>query len=262
VIVDVLRFTTSAAYALANGARSIIPCASIEDARLLAHRTRDDAAQPLAEGACLLAGERHAVKPDGFDLGNSPFEFTREAVQDRDIAWTTTNGTRAIAIATGLSPIGAGNGEGASGILPLVPQPVPRSRASIPSPFRDLVLLSYVNLSAVVACLAPRLEARSAVAIACSGRDGGFALEDAACAGALVRRLQAAVGDRLTMDDGARACACLDEAYGEDFARLFRDAQHGRFLGNHGFGADLRACAALDAVPVVPCWRDGRFVAG
>ena len=64
------------------------------------------------------------------------------------------------------------------------------------------------------------------------------------------------------MNDGARASACIDEAYGEDFARLFRDAQHGRFLRDHGFGADLDACGALDAVPVVPRWRDGCFVAG
>jgi len=125
-----------------------------------------------------------------------------------------------------------------------------------------LILASYVNLSAVVAFLAPRLEARSAVAIACSGRDGGFALEDAACAGALVRRLRAAFGDWLTLNDGARASACIDEAYGEDFPRLFRDAQHGRFLRLHGFGADLDACGALDALQVVPCWVDGRFVAG
>ncbi|MBM3907870.1 MAG: 2-phosphosulfolactate phosphatase [Gemmatimonadetes bacterium] len=235
-----LRFTTSAAYALANGARSLIPCATIEEAR--AHAPR-----------ALLAGERHAVKPDGFDLGNSPLEFTAEAVQGRELAWTTTNGTRAIhAILTAPSPFP-------------VPHLPPRPFASTSSPSlygRDLILASYVNLSAVVALLRPRLEEPASVAIACAGRDGGFALEDAACAGALVRRLQAASGGRLPMNDGARACACLDEAYGEDLSRLFRDAQHGRFLRDRGFGADLDACAAIDAVAVVPRWRDGRFVAG
>jgi 2-phosphosulfolactate phosphatase len=240
---DVLRFTSSAAYALANGARSIIPCATLDEARAYA-------------GRALLAGERHAVKPDGFDLGNSPLEFTREAVQGRDIAWTTTNGTRAIA-----ALLGAGDGQPPVP-RPLVPQPNPRPFASTPSPFRDAVLVSYVNLSAVALLLAPLAAEDAVVAIACSGRDGGFALEDAACAGALVRRLQAVVGDRLTVNDGARACACLDEAYGEDLSRLFRDAQHGRFLRDHGFGSDLDACAARDALQVVPRWRDGRFVAG
>ncbi|MBW7934168.1 MAG: 2-phosphosulfolactate phosphatase [Gemmatimonadaceae bacterium] len=228
-MIDVLRFTSSAAYALANGARSIAPCATLDEARA------------YAPGA-LLAGERLGVRPEGFDLGNSPLEFTHDVVQGRDIAWSTTNGTQALSF--------------------LVPHPIPRPFASTSSPFRDVLLASYVNLSAVTLLLAPRVEGDATVAIVCAGRDGGFALEDAACAGALVRRLRNAVGDRLTMNDGARACACIDEAYGEDFARLFRDAQHGRFLGEHGFGADLPACAALDAVRVVPRWDGGRFVAG
>lgn len=240
VVIDVLRFTSSAAIALANGARSVIACATLDEARTYA---------PSA----LLAGERDAVRPAGFDLGNSPLEFTRQAVQGRDIAWTTTNGTRALKEVLGSHPSS-----------PLPPNSTPLSyQAPAPLPLpSDVVLASYVNLSAVVSFLAPLLEARSAVAIACSGREGSFALEDSACAGSLVRRLRATLGDRLTVNDGARASACIDEAYGEDLARLFRDAQHGRFLRQHGFGADLDACGALDAAPVVPRWRDGRFVAG
>jgi 2-phosphosulfolactate phosphatase len=225
---------------LANGARSIIPYATLAEAR-------------EQTGRALLAGERDATRPDGFNLGNSPLEFTRQAVQGRDIAWTTTNGTAAIKTVLG--------DDASSPLSP--PSTLHSSQTPAPLPLpRDFVLASYVNLSAVVAFLAPRLEARSAVAIACAGREGGFALEDSACAGALVRRLHAALGDRLIVNDGARASACIDEAYGEDFARLFRDAQHGRFLRDHGFGADLDACGALDAVPVVPRWRDGCFVAG
>ncbi len=225
VVIDVLRFTTSAAYALSNGARSILPCGTVDAARTAVRQAKT--------GRAMLAGERNAVRPDGFDLGNSPLEFTPAAVQDRDIIWTTTNGTRAIQLVL----------------------------ASATAP-RDAILLSYVNLTAVAALLEPRLREDAVVAVACSGREGGFALEDAACAGALVRRLHASLGDALTVNDGARASACIDEAYGEDFARLFRDAQHGRFLRDHGFGADLQACGALDALQVVPRWRDGRFVAG
>lgn len=220
VIIDVLRFTSSAAYALAAGARSIATCETVEQARAVAGY----------RPGTLLAGERQAVKPPGFDLGNSPLEFTAAAVRGRDIAWTTTNGTRAIATAG--------------------------------APHRDLLLASPVNLSAVAALLAPRLGEDAVVAVACSGREGGFALEDAACAGHLVARLRRTLGDALTMNDGARASACIHEAYGEDSARLFRDAQHGRWLRDHGFGSDLEACGALDALEVVPRWRDGRFVAG
>jgi 2-phosphosulfolactate phosphatase len=256
VVIDVLRFTTSAAHALANGARSISPCESLDHARAMKRRNPD----------VLLAGERNAVRPEGFDLGNSPFDFSRKVVQGRDLAWTTTNGTRAIATLLGDATPTHGQGTHTSHPVPAL---VPRPFASTSSPFlqgsspsRDLVLASSVNLRAVASLLEPLLREGAVVAITCSGREGGFALEDSACAGALVRRLRGALGGSLTMDDGARACACIDEAYGEDFARLFRDAQHGRFLRDHGFGADLDACAAVDALQVVPRWRDGRFVAG
>lgn len=244
VVVDVLRFTTSAAYALANGARSISPCETLEQARAMKQRNPD----------MLLAGERNAVRPEGFDFGNSPLEFTPDAVQGRDLAWTTTNGTLAIGVCLNTSSAIPRPHTRPPSVNPSTP---PRSSNSC-----DLILASPVNLRAVASLLEPLLREGAVVAIACSGREGGFSLEDSACAGALVRRLHAALGGSLTMDDGARACACIDEAYGEDFARLFRDAQHGRFLRDHGFGADLDACAAVDALQVVPRWRDGRFVAG
>lgn len=243
VIIDVLRFTTSATHALANGARAIFPCETLDQAR---------AALSLLPSEVLLAGERHAVKPAGFHLGNSPGEFTSVAVAGRDIVWTTTNGTRAIALALGRVLSQAP--PSASAPFHTVPVPVGKEP-------RDLILASYVNLSAVASLLEPLLREGAVVAVACSGREGGFALEDAACAGRLVNTLRARIGDALTVNDGARASACIDEAYGEDIPRIFRDAQHGRFLRQLGGGADLDACAALDAVPVVPRWLDGRFVA-
>ncbi len=254
VIVDVLRFTSSAAYALAHGALGIVPCATVDEAR----------AARRAHPSALLAGERDAVKPDGFDLGNSPLEFTRAAVQGKDIIWTTTNGTQAVALAVALAVAPAlARAAGQASAPP--PSPSPSQALPLPLPSahttRDLLLASYVNLSAVVTALERVLQAGASIAVVCSGREGGFALEDAACAGRLVRALQVTVSGALTMNDGARASACLDEAYGEDFARLFRDAQHGRTLRDLGLGADLDACAARDAVQVVPRWRAGRFVA-
>lgn len=258
VIVDVLRFTSSAAYALAHGARSVIPCETLDQARAYA-------------GRALLAGEREAHRPTGFDLGNSPLEFTAQAVRGRDIAWTTTNGTRAIAVA--LTDSGAPRPPVAASAPAIPPAP-----ASVTAPGwhlarnRDLMLASPVNLTAIAALLVPPMRfvmshlssgaGDEVVAVVCSGRDGGFALEDAACAGRLVNLLCAQLGDGLTLNDGARASVCIDEAYGEDFARLCRDSEGGRFLREHGFGSDLDACGAFDTLQVVPVWRDGRFVAG
>src|SRR5262249_17947241 len=93
VVFDVLRATSSMVTALANGAAAIFPVAEISEALAL-RRDRPD---------LLLAGEREGVRisrdlSDGvpFDFGNSPREFTRDKVQGRTIAMTTTNGTRAL----------------------------------------------------------------------------------------------------------------------------------------------------------------------
>jgi len=84
VIIDVLRATTSICYALDQGAKSLMPVATPEDC--LRYRTL----------GCLCAAERNGLKLPGFDMGNSPEEFNRAAVENRDIAITTTNGTYAL----------------------------------------------------------------------------------------------------------------------------------------------------------------------
>src|SRR5262249_9659060 len=85
VVIDVLRATSTEITALANGAEAIFPAATVEEARALKEKTP----------SLLLAGERHGLPPEGFDLGNSPREFTAEKVKGRKIVHTTTNGTLA-----------------------------------------------------------------------------------------------------------------------------------------------------------------------
>ncbi len=93
VVLDVLRATSTMLTALRNGASAIVPVAEIGHALNLRHR----------DPALLLAGERDGVRIDsnltggvGFDLGNSPREFSREKVAGKTIVMTTTNGTRAL----------------------------------------------------------------------------------------------------------------------------------------------------------------------
>src|SRR5690606_24311561 len=84
VVVDVLRATSSIVEALANGARSVLPVASIEAAVRLA--------QNVGRDQVLLCGERRGLPIEGFDLGNSPREFTPERVAGKTLIMTTTNG--------------------------------------------------------------------------------------------------------------------------------------------------------------------------
>src|SRR3954465_7006492 len=88
-VIAVRGASTSIATALANGARTVIPLESPDDVV-----TR---AKAFARADVRLAGERKMRPISGFDLGNSPREFTREAVEGKTVLMTTTNGTPAIA---------------------------------------------------------------------------------------------------------------------------------------------------------------------
>jgi len=87
VVLDVLRASTTICFALAAGAREVIPCLEINDARELALKIGSDA---------VLGGERAGKKINGFHLGNSPREYVEDNVQGKTIVFTTTNGTRAL----------------------------------------------------------------------------------------------------------------------------------------------------------------------
>lgn len=87
VVVDVFRATTTMAAAFQNGVRSIRPVATIEEA------------QDYKKKGWLVGAERNVRKCDFADFGNSPFDYTPEKVEGKDVVFTTTNGTKAITIA-------------------------------------------------------------------------------------------------------------------------------------------------------------------
>jgi 2-phosphosulfolactate phosphatase len=213
-VIDVLRASTSIAAALMNGARGVIPFESSEDAvpRSKAFERRD----------VLLAGERKMKPIPGFDLGNSPLEFTREAVEGKTVLMTTTNGTPAITNAVGA---------------------------------RDVVVASYANFTAVLTMLRAALRGGTDVTLVCAGRDRQFGLEDAGCAGRFVHQM-AKRSTSVALNDAAQACVLIDRKYGDNIARLFDASEHGQALRAAGYVDDLAACAALDSLPVIPLYQD------
>ena len=217
-VIDVLRASTTIATALGNGARSIVPCESSEEVIL---RSKSFERRDVR-----LAGERRMLPIPGFDLGNSPREFTREAVEGRTILLSTTNGTPALVAAQGA---------------------------------RDVVVASYVNHSAALAFLRAAARGGVDVTLICAGRERHFALEDAACAGRYARGIARRLVDA-KLNDAAQVCALLDRRYGADIEQIFADSEHGRALAAAGFADDLAYCAAVDSCPVVPVYLDRQIV--
>lgn len=82
VVIDVLRATTTIAQALASGYERVICTTEVDEARAIA----------VQEGDCALGGERHTVKIEGFDFGNSPTEYLGTPAA-RTLIFSTTNGT-------------------------------------------------------------------------------------------------------------------------------------------------------------------------
>ena len=213
-VIDVLRASTTIATALANGARAIVPFASSEEVV-----TR---ATSLGKGAAKLAGERKMLSIPGFDLGNSPLQFTADAVEGQTILMATTNGTAAILAVQGA---------------------------------RDVIVASYVNFSAVLSMLRAALRGDTDVAIVCAGQDRRFALEDAACAGLFVRHLTGSPTS-VEINDAAHAAMLIERKFGRTLRKLVSTSIHGAALAEAGFGADLAACIQVDSVPVVPVYQD------
>ncbi len=84
VIIDVVRMSTSVNIAFEYGIDHIIPLAKWEEAL------------PFRDQGYLISGERNSYQLEGFDLGNSPFDFMKEELKGAKLAMSTTNGTYAI----------------------------------------------------------------------------------------------------------------------------------------------------------------------
>jgi 2-phosphosulfolactate phosphatase len=177
VVVDTIRATTTALYALRQGYAEVICCAEVDDAR---------AAADEIGAAAILAGERECVRIEGFHLGNSPREFDAGQPLGDVLVLTTTNGTRAVLQAQA----------GAAVVL--------------------VAALANLSATAAHAARLARAS-RGRVGVRCAGVRGGVALDDVYTAGRLVDAIASylpewPVGDAAEL---ARAsAAAYSSAYG------------------------------------------------
>ena len=213
-VIDVLRASTTIAAALHNGARHVIPLDSADAVMMRAKQ--------FERARVRTAGEQRMLPIPGFDLGNSPREMTREAVDGKTVLLTTTNGTATLVAVQGA---------------------------------RDTVVASYVNFTAVSTLLHAAARGGADITIVGAGRERQFSLEDAACAGRYARALSRHTPE-LELGDGAVACTIIERKYGDRLDELFAASEHGTALADAGFAEDLVACAAIDAYPVVPIFQD------
>lgn len=201
VVIDVLRASSTLTQALAAGYEQVLCVSSVERAAGLRERGR------------VIAGERHCVRPPGFDQGNSP----REARQCRgtELVLATTNGAPAIVAAARLAP--------------------------------TVIVACLLNLGAVLELLGRDGAEGRDLQIVCSGTGGAAALEDTYVAG----RLSAALSGGRT--DTALIAEAVAVAYPTPLQALAASADAAvlRDAGLEADIAHCSVESVLDVVPVV-----------
>ncbi len=215
VVIDVLRATTTIIEALANGAAAIAPCLTIE----AAHEQKSR----LGSHAPLLGGERAGRPIAGFDLGNSPAEYSANRVGGRSVALTTTNGTKALL----------------------------HCQAA-----RTVLVAGLVNLSAIVQRL--RATPSLPIDVLCAGTDGLITREDVLLAGAIVAGVSS-TASRLNDEAFIARDAWHDIARGQSGSALenhlieaMRLSRGGRNLIEIGMAGDIELAARVDRHAIVP----------
>ncbi len=204
IIIDVLRATSSIVTALANGASSVEAVGSVTRAREMKKDDPD----------LVITGERGSIRPEGFDLGNSPLEFTSEKVKGKRVVITTTNGTRAI------------------------------EKFAVAD---SILLAALLNIDAVTRQI---VDSEAEVTVVCAGTNGVPSIEDVFCAGALANGL---IDKGYVTDDSARIALATYYRHKEDTGSLLKkESGHGRYLDSIGLGDDTSYCAKMNLHDLVP----------
>lgn len=179
------------------------------------------ASQKWLPDKCLRAGERGGAKVEGCDLGNSPLDCTPELIQGKRLLLSTTNGTRAL-------------------------QRVEKAAT--------VIAAAQINRQAVVRYLLDQKP--ETVWLVGSGWEGGYSLEDTACAGAIARSLLDAAGGYQVGNDEVIAAIALYTQWQDRLLELFHLSSHGQRLLRLGCDEDLKYCAQTDILNVLPLQKE------
>ncbi|MCZ8520655.1 MULTISPECIES: 2-phosphosulfolactate phosphatase [Paenibacillus] len=220
IVIDVLRATSTMLAALSNGCSAVIPVETVEQAK------------ELQGPGHLLGGERGCRRIPGFDLGNSPAEYTPSAIAGSVLIMTTTNGTRAIRKAEQAGRILVG---------------------------------SLLNAQA---CARKAQSLGKEIVILCSGTRDIFSLEDGLGAGAIVDELlqpscPAGTGrqaDLPQVNDFGLSMMHAYRAAKDNMEAALLACENGRRLVSLGYREDVAFCSRLNAIASAPEIRSGRLM--
>lgn len=213
IMIDVLRASTSICAALANGVKAMIPVSEIEELKR------------LKKMGYLIASEREGLKLDFADMGNSPTQFLDPKLKGNTIAYSTTNGTRAINLIKDQEET-------------------------------SIYIAALTNITVLTDFI---LSSNDNVVIVCSGWKQKFSLEDAVVAGAYCEKLME--NDRYqNICDSSSAAIDLWNLAKNDLPKYIDKCIHRHRLTKLGLDESIPYCLTADSTPVIPYVNDGMIV--
>ena len=211
VVVDILRATSAIITAFMHGVRKIIPVATLEEAKA------------YKDKGYLVAAERDGIVRDFADFGNSPYNFQQQKIRNREIVYSTTNGTHCIMMAR--------------------------------NSYRVLIG-GYLNLSALSDFI--KAEQRDLL-ILCAGWKNKFNLEDTLFAGALAEKV---LQDQNygTICDSALASIDLWTMARADMMHYIEKAAQRHRLKKNGLDDVIEYCHTPDLTALIPVLKENYLI--
>lgn len=213
IVIDMFRATSVITTALSNGCKEVIPFLTIEESK--------EYADTLNRDEYVLGGERNAIKIEGFDLSNSPLEYTKEVVKDKSVIMTTTNGTRT------LTECGAA---------------------------KRIFIAAMINGKTVAEKLA---EINEDVVIVNAGTNGNFSMDDYICSGYIINEILK-IRKNVDLTDIAKTANMIYES-NTDIISYVKEATHYSVMRSLGLDDDIDYCIKKDIIDIVPEYKDGKI---
>ena len=212
VIIDVLRASSTIVTAFMSGAKAIIPVGDMGEASKIAQNVDSD--------NYLLCGEKDGERIEGYDLGNSPLEYTKEIVEGKNLIFNTTNGTKAIKKSLGST---------------------------------KTYIASFLNVGAIVEELNKQ---KNDIVLVCAGWKGRLAFEDMLLAGNIIYLMS---DGNLPNDsrDGAKVAFGLYDKYGDDISTVIHQSNHAMRLKDIIGTSDIDYCCQVDITDMLPRLKEG-----
>ena len=214
LVIDMFRATSVIVTALNNGCKKIIPLLTVEEAFKMAEN--------IGREKCILGGERRATKIEGFDISNSPLEYSKEIVHDRTIIMTTTNGTKALTACENADKIFIG---------------------------------SMINGLAVAKKL---ISLNKDAVIVNAGTNGNFSMDDFICSGYIINEMMKR-SDKLDLTDISKTANSVYES-NPNIMSYIKDATHYSVMKSLNLEEDISYCMQKSIVEIVPQYINGVII--